>query len=66
VQVKLFQHLRDASETGVSPEEIAQKTVVDVVLLKHIMRHLIAMKIVPFSNEKFKRTALIDGLAADN
>lgn len=66
VQVNLFQCLRDAGETGLNPEELAQKTGVDLVLLQRIMRHLIAMKIVFFSDGKFKRTALSDGLAADN
>lgn len=66
VQVKLFQHLRDAGEVGVSPDDLAQKTSVDMVLLQRIMRHLIAMKIVSFSNGKFLGTTLSNGLAADN
>jgi hypothetical protein len=66
VQVKLFQYLRDAGEAGVNPNDLAQKTGVDSVLLQRIMRHLIAMKIVSFSNGKFLGTCLSDGLAANN
>jgi hypothetical protein len=66
VQVKLFQYLRDAGEQGRTPDELAQKTGVDVILLGRIMRHLIAMKIVTFHDGKFLRSALSDGLAADN
>jgi len=66
VKVKLFQHLRDAGEQGLRPEDLAQKTGVDVVLLGRIMRHLIAMKIVTFNNGTFLRTTLSDALAAEN
>ncbi|CAG5184116.1 uncharacterized protein ALTATR162_LOCUS10918 [Alternaria atra] len=66
VQVKLFQHLRDAGEAGVNPDDLAQKTGVDSVLLQRIMRHLVAMKIVFFSNGKFLGTRLSHGLAANN
>lgn len=64
--MNLFQHLRDAGDNGLSPDDLAQKTGVDVVLLERIMRHLIAMKIVSFSNGMFHGTALSRGLAADN
>jgi hypothetical protein len=66
VKVKLFQHLQDAGDAGISPGDLAQKTGVDVVLLQRIMRHLIAMKVVSFSNGMFFGTALSNGLAAEN
>jgi hypothetical protein len=62
----LFQYLRDAGKLGLGADELAQKTGVDVVLLQRIMRHLIAMKLVTFSDGKFLNTVLSDGLAADN
>ncbi|KAF2134805.1 putative hydroxyindole O-methyltransferase, partial [Dothidotthia symphoricarpi CBS 119687] len=66
VEVKLFQHLKDAGESGITSEDLAQKTGVDVLLLRRIMRHLTAMKLVYFSNSKFHGTPLSHGLAADN
>ncbi|KAI4944314.1 hypothetical protein J4E86_009372 [Alternaria arbusti] len=66
VEVKLFQHLRDAGDAGVSPGDLAQKTSVDPILLQRIMRHLIVMKVVSFSNGKFLGSRLSHELAADN
>ncbi|EOA82933.1 hypothetical protein ACJQWK_04685 [Exserohilum turcicum] len=66
VEVKLFQHLKDAGETGVDPDDLASKTGVDAALLQRIMRHLIAMKIVSFSNGKYLGTRLSHGLASAN
>ena len=66
VQVKLFQHLRDAGDDGVGSEELAEKTGTDVLLLERIMRHLIAMKMITFFKGRFFGTALSHGLAADN
>ncbi|KAI8930402.1 hypothetical protein NX059_012482 [Plenodomus lindquistii] len=66
VQVKFFQHLKSASDTGLRPSELAEKTSVDVVLLQRIMRHLIAMKVVTFSGGKFFGTLLSNGRAAEN
>lgn len=62
----MFQHLQHAGEGGLSPGNLAQKTGVDAVLLQRIMRHLIAMKIVRFSNGTFLGTTLSNGLAAEN
>jgi hypothetical protein len=66
VQVKLFQHLRDVGDAGVSPDDLAQRTSVDSILLQRIMRHLIAMKIVSFSSGRFFETPLSHELAAEN
>ncbi|KAF2852736.1 putative hydroxyindole O-methyltransferase [Plenodomus tracheiphilus IPT5] len=66
VQVKLFQNLGDGSKAGLSPTDLADRTGVDVILLQRIMRHLISMKIVTFSEGKFFGTTLSHSLAADN
>ena len=66
VEVKLFQHLKNSGEAGISPHDLAEKTGVDPILLQRVMRHLIAMKMVSFSNGKFFGTHLSHGLAADN
>jgi hypothetical protein len=66
VDVKLFQHLKDAGEAGISTADLAQKTGVESTLLQRIMRHLTAMKIVSFSNGRFLGTELSHGLAAEN
>jgi hypothetical protein len=66
VEVKLFQHLRDAGEAGIRPDDLAKKTGVDLVLLQRIMRHLVAMKMASFSNGRFLGTNLSNGLAAEN
>lgn len=65
-EVRLFQYLKDAGETGSSLEDLAQKTGVDPLLLQRILRHLVAMKLLTFSNGKFRGTPLSDGLAAEN
>jgi hypothetical protein len=49
-----------------SPDALSQKTGVDVTLLQRVLRHLIAMKLVTFSDGKFRGTPLSDGLAAEN
>jgi hypothetical protein len=49
-----------------SPDALSQKTGVDVTLLQRVLRHLIAMKLVTFSDGKFRGTRLSDGLAAEN
>lgn len=66
VDVKLFQHLRDAGDAGLSPSTLAEKTSVEGPLLQRIMYHLNAMKLVTFSQGKFYATALSNGLAAEN
>jgi hypothetical protein len=57
--------LRDAGDAGVDPDELAQKTGVDVVLLHRLMRHLAAMKVVFFSGGNYRGTTLSNGLAAE-
>lgn len=65
MDVKLFQHLRDASDTGLSLLSLTEKTGVEAPLLQRIMYHLNAMKLVTFSNGKFFATTLSNGLAEE-
>lgn len=66
VDTRLFQHLRDAGPDGLQPEELSQKTGIETVLLQRMMRHLIAMKMISFSNGRFLGTALSNAFAAEN
>ena len=65
-EVKLFQHLRDAGDTGLPPSVLAEKTGVTLTLLERTIRHLIAMKLLTFHNGKVYGSHLTDGLAAEN
>lgn len=65
VNVKLFQHLRDAGDAGLSLSALSEKTVVEETLLQRIMNHLNAMKLVTFSDGKFYATTLSNGLAEE-
>lgn len=64
--VKIFQHLKDAGPAGLSPNVLAEKTGVDVLLLSRLMRHMAAMFLVAFSDGSFHGTALSNGLSAEN
>lgn len=66
VEIKLFQHLKKSGEVGIGPDDLTEKTGVDSILLQRIMRHLIAMKMVSFSNNRFFGTNLSHELAANN
>jgi hypothetical protein len=55
--------LQEAGNIGISPDELGQKTGVDVVMLHRITRHLAAMKVVTFSRGHFRATTLSNGLA---
>ncbi|KAK8015332.1 O-methyltransferase [Apiospora arundinis] len=50
VDVQLFQHLRDAGACGPSPEDLATKTGLDVLLLQRVLRHLTATKVVKYQH----------------
>ena len=65
VDVKVFQHLRDAGDAGISPEGLADKTGVQLPLLLRLMRHLVAMHMVSLPDGKFHATPLSDGLAEE-
>ncbi|KAL5347758.1 hypothetical protein ACLOAV_007167 [Pseudogymnoascus australis] len=66
VDVKLFQHLKDAGDTGLSASALCEKTAVDVVLLQRLMRHLVAMYLITCHNGAFYATTLSNGLAQEN
>lgn len=66
VDVKLFQHLKDAGDTGLSASALCEKTGVDVVLLQRLMRHLVAMYLITFHDGAFHATTLSNGLAEEN
>lgn len=65
MDVKLFQHLSDAGDAGLSLSALAEKTDVEPALLQRIMYHLNAMKLVTFSNGNFYATSLSNGLAEE-
>ncbi|QDS74400.1 hypothetical protein FKW77_005672 [Venturia effusa] len=65
-QVKLFQHLKEAGDAGLSLAGLAEKTGVDIALLPRIVRHLVATNVVSFHDSKVYGTRLSDGLAAEN
>lgn len=66
MDVKLFQHLSNAGEAGISPEALATKTGVDTLLLQRLVRHLVSMHVVKFYGGAFHTTKLCDSLAAEN
>ncbi|KAL4925956.1 S-adenosyl-L-methionine-dependent methyltransferase [Aspergillus undulatus] len=66
VDTHLFQHLKAAGETGLSPSALSQKTGIDVLLLQRLARHLVAMNLLTFSNGAFHSTRLSNGLSEEN
>ncbi|OGM44713.1 O-methyltransferase [Aspergillus bombycis] len=66
VDVKLFQHLQEAGDVGLTPEALAHSTGVDTVLLSRLARHLVAMNLLAFHNGAFQATRLSNDLAAEN
>jgi hypothetical protein len=64
--VKLFQHLRDAGDAGLSATALSEKTGVDVVLLQRLTRHLVAMHLVTYHDDAFHGTQLSNALAEEN
>ncbi|KAE8143758.1 putative O-methyltransferase [Aspergillus pseudotamarii] len=66
VDVKLFQHLQEAGDAGLTPDALALKTGVDAVLLSRLARHLVAMNLLAFHDGAFHGTRLSNDLAAEN
>ncbi|KAI2710175.1 hypothetical protein CBS147332_5876 [Penicillium roqueforti] len=66
VDVKLFQCLKDAGDTGLTPSAFSQKTQIDNILLQRLTRHLVAMNLVKFHDGVFYATKLSNSLAAEN
>ncbi|PLB54862.1 putative O-methyltransferase [Aspergillus steynii IBT 23096] len=65
VDVKLFHLLKEAGEAGMDAVSLSEKTGVDVVLLRRLLRHLVTMYIIGYSQGSFHRTALSDDLAEE-
>ncbi|PYH88653.1 putative O-methyltransferase [Aspergillus ellipticus CBS 707.79] len=65
VDVKLFQHLKDADDAGLGASALSTKTGVDVVLLQRLTRHLVAMHLLKYHNDAFHATPLSNGLAEE-
>ncbi|KUI53281.1 Demethylsterigmatocystin 6-O-methyltransferase [Cytospora mali] len=66
VDLKLFQHLRDAGERGLTIDELASKTGAEAALLARLMRHVVAMRLLSFAEGRLLATPLSNGLAEDN
>ncbi|KAJ5981981.1 hypothetical protein N7451_012081 [Penicillium sp. IBT 35674x] len=65
VDVRLFQHLKEAGEQGLSPSALAEETGLIVVLLERLIRHLVAMNLITFHNGVFLCTTLSNNLAEE-
>ncbi|KAF3004510.1 hypothetical protein E8E14_009088 [Neopestalotiopsis sp. 37M] len=67
VDLKIFQHLRDAPQ-GLTTAELAEKTGKpwDLGLLKRYLNHLSAMHVLTLSQGKWHGTPLSNGLAGHN
>lgn len=63
--MKIFQHLRDAGDLGLTAADLALKTGAEVLLLERLMRHLVAMHVLSFSGGKLHATPLSNGLAEE-
>lgn len=63
MDVKLFQHLKNAGDTGIGPDVLSEKTGIDILLLQRLMRHLVAMYLVTYDNGAFHATILSNSLA---
>ncbi|KFY33493.1 hypothetical protein V494_07590 [Pseudogymnoascus sp. VKM F-4513 (FW-928)] len=66
VDVKLYQHLKEAGDAGLSASALSEKTGVDVTLLQRLTRHLVAMHLITYHDEAFHATTLSNGLAEEN
>lgn len=66
VNVKLFQYLKEAGDSGISAEVLSTKTGMDIILLQRFARHLVAMCLITFRDGAFHSTPLSNGLAEQN
>ncbi|OBT96238.1 hypothetical protein VE01_05748 [Pseudogymnoascus verrucosus] len=66
VDVKLFQHLKEAGGAGLSASALSEKTGVDVALLERLTRHLVAMYLITYHDGAFHATTLSNGHAEEN
>lgn len=65
VQVKLFQHLKEAGEAGLGDAALSEKTGVDLSLLQRLARHLVVMHLITYHDSAFRATALSNALAEE-
>lgn len=65
MDVKLFQHLRDAGEAGISDAALFEKSGVEVVLLQRLMRHLASMHLVTYHDGAFRATTMSNAMAEE-
>ncbi|KAM3066039.1 hypothetical protein ACMFMG_010622 [Clarireedia jacksonii] len=66
VDVKLFQHLKEAGDAGLDASALSKKTGVDLVLLQRLTRHLVATNLVTYYHGTFHATKLSNDLAEEN
>lgn len=66
VDVKLFQHLRQAGELGLTALSLSEKTGIDIFLLERLARHLVAMNIISYHGDAFYISTLSNALAEEN
>ncbi|KAE8164579.1 hypothetical protein BDV40DRAFT_310786 [Aspergillus tamarii] len=66
VDVEIFQLLQEAGNAGLTPDALAQKAGVDVILLSRLARHLVAMNLFAFHDGAFHGTRLSNDLAVEN
>ncbi|RAK95487.1 putative O-methyltransferase [Aspergillus ibericus CBS 121593] len=66
VNVKLFQHLKEAGNIRLTPSALSEKTGVQLALLQRLTRHLVAMYLITYHDGAFHATTLSNGLAEEN
>lgn len=63
MDLKIFPHLKESGERGLTYEELATKTKCDTDLLQRLMRHLVATNLLLYINGRLYGTALSNSLA---
>lgn len=66
VDLNVFGLLQDAGPNGLDADALASKIGVQPSLFKRLMRHLVAMHVLSFSNGKLVATTLSNGLASQD
>ncbi|KAF2752349.1 putative hydroxyindole O-methyltransferase [Sporormia fimetaria CBS 119925] len=64
VQTNLFQHIKEASPTGITPSSLAQKTNLDLSLLARFLRHMASMHLITITSGKIHGTHISHALAS--
>ncbi|KAI1466310.1 putative O-methyltransferase [Daldinia caldariorum] len=64
IDLKIFDHLKESGEAGITAKELALKTSADENLILRIMRHLAAMNVINEKSENtYSNTTLSDALS---